>query len=397
MAGRPAEPEKLGYLDALRGWAILLVVLSHAAQGQFAVDALVQGAPQGRVLALPDWLVRVFAYEGSCVYLFFVVSAISLTLSWRARGETNWRDYFIRRFFRVAPMFYTGVALYIALFGWGPRLYAPAGIGPGDVVLTLGFLHIWSTEALNSVVPGDWSIGAEAMFYLILPLVLTFGRTPLRLALLTAGFVLIAQIVHWGNAPFGPFGNAGFPSQAAVFLFGVCAARYAAAARFARTENLGLSPAGDAAGTRIAVACRQCAALLLFLFLFLGLPFAHLPEQIVVYHVQFAAGAALLCTLLHRLPMPILVNPPLVWLGQISFSMYVLHFALFAPIFAAAQHVAAGAGDLALLGIYYVLLVAAAAACAALAHEAIERPGMRLGRRIVARLQGRRLALESAR
>jgi exopolysaccharide production protein ExoZ len=260
------EPARLRYIDALRGWAILLVVLTHAAQGQFAIDALDQAVPQGNVLILPFWLLKICAKAGSGVQLFFVVSALSLTLSWKTRAEAGWTPYLIRRFFRIAPMFYVAIALYLALSGWGPRLYAPTGIGPGDVVLTLGFVHIWSTEALNSVVPGDWSIGMEAMFYLILPLLLTLGRTTRRLVALTAGFVLLAQIIQWSSPGFGSFSSTGFASQAVVFLFGLCAAQCASAQNSRASASL---------------ASRKIAAPLVLLFLVVGLPLAHLPEWLL--------------------------------------------------------------------------------------------------------------------
>jgi exopolysaccharide production protein ExoZ len=371
-----AEPQKRLYIDALRGWAILLVVLTHAEQGQFAIDALGQAQPHSVVPALPEWLHQICAAAGAGVDLFFVVSALSLTLSWQARGEAGWRDYLIRRFFRIAPMFYAGVVLYLALYGWRPRLYAPNGIGPGDVALTLGFVHVWSTQALNSVVPGDWSIGVEAMFYLILPLLLTFGWTRLRLAMLTAGFVLLSQAMHWYGAPFGPFGIAGFPSQAGVFLFGLCAAWHASGHRHAHAQFGGL-------------------AVPVFLFLVAGLPLAHLPEGVLAYHLQFAIVAGLLCVLLERGAPRLMVNQPIARLGRISFSLYVLHFALFAPVFALARYLAPGWRGPALLALYYPLLLAAAIAAAAVTYAAIERPGMRLGRVIVARL-GRHLAVERA-
>jgi len=373
------EPERLRYIDSLRGWAILLVLLTHAAQGQMAIDALHEAVPQSGVLALPGPLQQICGYASSGVHLFFVVSALSLALSWRARGETGaagLRDYLIRRLFRIAPMFYAGIVLYLGLYGCGPRLYAPAGIEPIDVALTLGFVHVWSTNALDSVVPGDWSIGVEAMFYLILPLLLALGRTPTRLAAVTAGFVLMAQTVHWAGAGFGPFGNPGFPAQSVVFLFGLIAAAFAG---------------GTLVSPRRGLTSLGYAAVLVFVFLVAGLPLVHLPERFLVYHIQFGAGAGLLCILLHRAPVPILVNGAMTRIGRISFSMYVLHFALFAPIFAVARAeidaIAPTSGAMALLAIYYPLLVAATAACATFTHAVIERPGTRLGRLVISRLR----------
>jgi peptidoglycan/LPS O-acetylase OafA/YrhL len=364
------EPEHYRFIDALRGWAILLVILTHAAQGQFAADALGEAAPQSAVLALPFWLQAICAAAGSGVHLFFVVSALSLALSWRARSEPGWAAYLIRRFWRIAPMFYAGILLYLFLYGFRPRLYAPQGITPQDVALTFGFMHGWSMAALNSVVPGDWSIAAEAMFYVILPPLLILGRTPRRLAFLMIGFVLMAQLSHWLQPGFGPLGNAGFPSQAAVFLFGLAAAQ-----------------AMDRP-----VPARGAAALAVFGFLCFGLPLLHLPEAILAYQLQFGALAGLLCVLLHRAKTPLLVNEPLIRLGRISFSIYILHFALLAPVLAAARDLVSGASDVVLLAVYYPLLVAIAASSASGAHTWIERPGIRFGRFLVAQLERRRLA-----
>jgi peptidoglycan/LPS O-acetylase OafA/YrhL len=371
------ELVKLGYIDSLRGWAILLVMLTHAAQGNMAADALHQAVPQDAVIVLPEPLRMICGYAGSGVQLFFVVSALSLARSWRLRGEQGLAGlghYFIRRFFRIAPMFYVGIALYLCLYGWGPRLYAPMGIRPIDVALTLGLVHIWSTNALNSVVPGDWSIGVEAMFYLILPVLLWLGRTPLRLAALTGGFVLVAQTIHWAGIGFGPFGSPGFPSQTMVFLFGLIAAAYTGTPVMAK--QCGTAPLGY-------------MAILVFLVLVAGLPLVHLPELVLVYPTQFAALAALLCVLLHHAPVPALVNGASAKLGRISFGMYILHFALIAPVFAAARTLAAviapAGGGVMLLAIYYPLLVAVTAACASLTYAVIERPGMHLGRLIIAR------------
>jgi peptidoglycan/LPS O-acetylase OafA/YrhL len=378
LSGDSTGLVKLGYIDSLRGWAILLVILSHAAQGKMAADALHQAVPQDAVLVLPVPLRMICGYAGSGVHLFFVVSALSLARSWHLRGERGLgglRHYFVRRFFRIAPMFYVGILLYLGLYGWGPRLYAPMGIRPIDVALTLGFLHIWNTNALNSVVPGDWSIGVEAMFYLILPALLWLGRGPLRLAVLTGSFVLMAQVVHWTGAGFGPFGNPGFPGQSVVFLFGLIAAATTGAPAITRPRRT--APLGY-------------IAILVFLFLMAGLPLVHLPALVLVYQTQFAALAALLCVLLHHAPTPVLVNAASAKLGRISFGMYVLHFALLAPIFAAARALAAALvpadNGVVLLAIYYPLLVTVTAACASITYVTIERPGLRLGRLIITRL-----------
>ncbi|PMV13642.1 acyltransferase, partial [Pseudomonas sp. GW704-F2] len=54
-------------------------------------------------------------------------------------------------------------------------------------------LHGFWLDSVNSVVPGDWSIAAEMMFYLIFPVVITaFGS---RRSL----YLLLAIVLHLVN------------------------------------------------------------------------------------------------------------------------------------------------------------------------------------------------------
>jgi len=81
------------FIDALRGFAILGVVLVHS-------TILMQPSSN---------LLRLVAENGARgVQLFFLVSALTLFLSMEARrrGEiAPLRNYCIRRFFRIAPLF----------------------------------------------------------------------------------------------------------------------------------------------------------------------------------------------------------------------------------------------------------------------------------------------------
>src|SRR5690242_11692640 len=89
---------RVAFLDGLRAIAALLVFLVHS-----AAPALRQGDEPLRI----D-----LAKYG--VTIFFVVSAFSLCLSLTReseRGEIRWGAYFIRRFFRIAPLYYAVLLL----------------------------------------------------------------------------------------------------------------------------------------------------------------------------------------------------------------------------------------------------------------------------------------------
>ena len=159
-------------LDFLRGLAIVGVLAIHVSQA----------FPSG--LRIVDF---VFSSGWVGVNVFYFVSALTMCLMWTQReGEQHpARKFYIRRFLRIAPLFWLAIPLYLALNGTGPSYDAPDGIGPMQVTLTALFLHGFWPDSINSVVPGDWSIAAEMTFYVVFPFVIaSFGsRRHLYLAL----------------------------------------------------------------------------------------------------------------------------------------------------------------------------------------------------------------------
>jgi hypothetical protein len=159
-------------LDFLRGLAIVGVLAIHVSQA----------FPSG--LRIVDF---VFSSGWVGVNVFYFVSALTMCLMWTQReGESNpTRKFYIRRFLRIAPLFWLAIPLYLALNGTGPSYDAPNGIGSVQITLTALFLHGFWPDSINSVVPGDWSIAAEMTFYVVFPFVIaSFGsRRHLYLAL----------------------------------------------------------------------------------------------------------------------------------------------------------------------------------------------------------------------
>ena len=108
------------------------------------------------------------------VHLFFVASAFTLFSSLQQRSRSEKRptlNFFLRRFFRIAPPFWLAILFYVWWKGTGPQYWAPHGIGWLDVLATACFAHGWSPTMINSVVPGGWSIAVEMNFYLLVPFV----------------------------------------------------------------------------------------------------------------------------------------------------------------------------------------------------------------------------------
>lgn len=97
------EPSHVAFVDSLRGLAFLLVLLLHVSQ---------------QVPSLPDRLRRVTDDRQAGVQLFFLVSAFTLltSLSQRSKRESRpIQNFLVRRFFRIAPLFWAALVFSITV------------------------------------------------------------------------------------------------------------------------------------------------------------------------------------------------------------------------------------------------------------------------------------------
>jgi peptidoglycan/LPS O-acetylase OafA/YrhL len=157
---------KLSYIDAIRGIAILMVMMVHTAG---------YGNNQ-----LPDLLGAFVLFGKNGVQLFFLASAFTLFYTGVRRNEAQnllVRDFWLRRFFRIAPMYYLAIIYYHWQDGGAGISYWTGEahhINSTAVVSNFFFFHGLMPEWINSVVPGGWSIAVEMMFYLLFPLLFKY-------------------------------------------------------------------------------------------------------------------------------------------------------------------------------------------------------------------------------
>ncbi|MGL3111476.1 acyltransferase family protein [Bradyrhizobium sp. BR 1432] len=223
-------------LDLLRGLAIAGVMAIHVSQSFPSHIGAVDFA---------------FMCGWTGVNVFYFVSAMTMCLMWTQRSETNpARKFYIRRFLRIAPLFWLAIPVYLLVNGTGPSANAPNGIGPLQVILTATFLHGFWPDSVNSVVPGDWSIAAEMTFYLVFPLlIIAFGaRRHLYLALaIVLHLVNVCLFKPFAFALFSAYYGSGneafvwttlhisFLNQLPVFLVG-CALFFSLRDGFAKSD-----------------------------------------------------------------------------------------------------------------------------------------------------------------
>lgn len=391
MRGHSEGEPKFDFIDAARGYAILLVIICHT------------------VLPQEPWPVRRFANLGwHGVQLFFVVSSMTLALSWRYRrdAETNpVLSFLARRLFRIWPMYFVAFVAYFVIWPPGARFSVV------HVLTSLTFTHGWSpgllpTDAGWDVVPGSWSVAAEFSFYLLFPLLVWIAATPVRAVLLTVlalGIAAVcdpigyrAYVAEYGASATDQWVYYWFPNQFPIFTLGFVACHC-----FLRLQP---GQAWAAIRTRLVPWCPALALLAAAIFLSLGL-WPNAPRAPSLWpptlpiHLVASMAFAVAVLAIGLSPSRLFVNPFTVWLGKVSFSAYLIHFAvinqaktLLPNLFGASVvGVQAIIGSALLLGI----TLGITGPLATLTYRTIEQPMIARGRRVCIWLNRRALSRQT--
>lgn len=368
-----AEIKKLDYIDAVRGIAVLLVLLVHTLTflgGSNLNHFFRMAVEQGRM----------------GVQLFYIASAFTLFYSMSQRGVTEKFsniNFYIRRFFRIAPLFYVATAYYF----WQYTAFPAPAIGAADVnsftvwnVLShLTFTHGLSPYWINTIVPGGWSVAVEMMFYLFVPafylLYTKYGVKFLYLALalsVAVSWVLDYTAFYYLGTGMSEYWHAflyyNFFTQLPVFVFGMIIYDHVISNRNS------LKP----------VFIISSASLVLFLLsLFLN---KYTASGVFAGSMLFlSAVLGLAVILLSRWSPKLIVNKFSRYIGKISYSMYLVHFAAIFVIMSIFEEMLLGGNEVVFLGCF-LALVALTVAISSLTYRYIEKPFIIIGNKLIARL-----------
>lgn len=172
-----ARAVRLGWLDALRGWAAVSVALHHASFYYI---------PNLRA-KMGDW-VDPGRYG---VLLFFLVSGYIVPVSLERHGDV--RRFWISRFFRIYPLFVAVCLVPVALALLGVRELR-AGLGDEDpLVATLAHLTmLQDVLAVPNAVNVLWTLSYEMTFYLLVVALYVTGAA--RRSAGVAAFLIAAAL-----------------------------------------------------------------------------------------------------------------------------------------------------------------------------------------------------------
>lgn len=342
------EPPKLDYIDSLRGVAVTMVVVFHTSQHVFELGSFV-------------YFVLNFLKYG--VQLFFLLSAFTLCLSMSERHDGS-LNFYIRRFFRIAPLYYFAILFYW-LDGWA---HWPLE----DYIFNILFVHGVVPSANNGIVPGGWSIGTEMLFYLIFPLIFTFySRIKNRklyyiiplLSLLVTSFCIYILKLNQGH--LAQFWYYNIVNQFPIFLLG--------ASLFFSKINI------PNKYSLLAWILLSSLAVVLPKFLKNDITFCN-----------FLAGLSFVFLFILK-NIRVLNNHIISRIGQLSFSIYIFHFVFLALVASFINPIFTNPRIAFIACSLLVLLLTVAVAF--LSELYIETPGRNLGKLLITRIKQSRASL----
>ena len=149
---------RINSLDGLRGVAAVSVVLMHI----YYIWGMNFKYPQFGIY---------IEHFGFAVHLFYMLSGFTLSYTYFNNPDNrSFKFFIIKRFFRIAPLFYICIVLNFAVikyFKFNVDIYNAVSIFTN---LFLLFNLYPSSVIAESLTPAGWTIGVEWIFYIIFPI-----------------------------------------------------------------------------------------------------------------------------------------------------------------------------------------------------------------------------------
>ncbi len=311
---RHVNSKRLPGVDGLRAIAAMWVVFFHI----YAFS----GAPQFRSVPGLDLFLR----SGSTgVSLFLVLSGFCLFLPFAGGRLNRFKagDFFRRRCKRLMPAYYVALAGALVLAIVSAGKWGIPALTPGDALFQMGthvaLIHTLFPTSFYSLNGAFWSLGLEWQLYLALPLLVLltrrFGLTAaVSLAVIVnvlyrlgVGAVIDDGLVNSGSLMAQAVLPNQLPGRWAEFAFGMVAAEMYASGRLQRWSRF----------VPVAVLVMICLV-----------PLSVFASQYQLGHIVYGLLFFTLLSVVLAANNPVervLAWRPLVALGTMSYSLYLVH------------------------------------------------------------------------
>ena len=335
-----------------------MVIVVHAAQ----------------IVFHPSPLATILSKGAYGVQLFFIVSALTLFLSYEQRKIVDGRqtNYFflIRRFFRIAPAFYLAIALYTCAFFLKNYILGTNSVTFDWIQLLTfsAFLGVLYPASMYLLPFGGWTVQVEMFFYIFIPFLFKLLSTKKRaiyfFVVSWLGYLALERILmSLETTAFQPY--LVFQNQIPVFALGIILYHIL-------RENTAV--------------VKRSYLFSIELGVYLGLIFllskwtSLLSETILIS--LFFSGLILLMS---SKKIPLLQNKITMLYGKVSYSLYLWHFIIilfFWYIYRVTSHFW-GAPQLLSFVIIYFTTALIGLLVSWFSFNYLEKPGINLGKKII--------------
>lgn len=348
-------------IDALRGIAAVLVVWLHTAEVFVTLPGIASGGTGAFDAA------ELISVGRVGVVAFFAISGYVIVPTLQGPRREATVDFVVKRAFRLFPAFWTSMAL-AAVTVWVlfDKALTPALIVANATMMPLEF-------GQPQMMGHFWTLEVELIFYAVVLGLFWCGRLH-RESTIAVLFLLLS--IAWAALYRNRYGRL-LVDRNLVWSYLV----YFLTVMFW----------GSMVRSRHAVRSRDTARerrdwpFMVMTALVFGRPVIALIFGSPTVHREDWRGTLLgLLLFIAAIYLPVRYGKPFLWLGTISYSLYLFHPAVFYPMFLwVSRHPETGEAPLA---VYIVASLAASIAVAALGYRWIEAPSNRVARRLVARM-----------
>jgi peptidoglycan/LPS O-acetylase OafA/YrhL len=335
------------YLTGLRAYAALAVFFIHSGGWGFRY--------------LGKYGNRFVDHGKFGVIAFFVLSAFTISLSQSVSKNPSLKNYWLKRFFRIIPLYFSVLMFFFFLGGQASYLQQ-FGVENDwkNLFYHFSFLSLWDIRYTSTIIGVEWSIPIEFLSYAYFPAAIAFfKRMDFKAGLITlVSLIVYTHLIHWPLIIhfYGDQAHLAFHWSVSRYFFSFC---------------LGLFVHRHWDCLYGWVSRWNSGATFMFL---LGLPLViklnRWPEEM---HSVWIAFFIVLLARRDLWSRRFFENPMIIFFGNVSFSFYLLHYPILTYFFATSWP------EIMTVPLSLILTLCVSA----LTFLLIERPSIQMGRRLL--------------
>ncbi|WP_438393919.1 acyltransferase family protein [Caballeronia sp. DA-9] len=300
-------------INAWRGFAALLVAYFHCRQITWiGIQQFHKTAAGFDLNTLFSYLTFPIAWGSAGVPIFFVISGYCIhrgtarKLIANPSAPFDTRNFLMRRFARIYPVLLAALVLTYLLDSWS-RSFTPTSPKIGTLDLHLFIVNLLSLQGVAGKTFGSngalWTLSLEVQFYLVYPLLIALRRRiGMKAVLVSVGIVNVASALVFERHEIVLF---------ASYWFSWTLGAWIAEAKAAPNASRSASGSWKLQVAAVVVALLGCAAFQI--------------GQYLAFQLWAVAFALYLYQVLDKPMRNSLPVKGFSWLGEFSFSLYVVH------------------------------------------------------------------------